>query len=187
VWLLEAFRPYAEDVIVFFDEPSLSAYGSSAFLGVSKNDVLESLNEVMSMAVDRGGIPGVHCCGNTDWSMLMETGAVIINFDAVSYVDSLSIYGRELRDFLQRGGVLAWGAVRNTELVREEGLDTVVARLRDGLDLLERAGVERSVAAKQIIVTPACGCAGMAETDAEKVYAQLSELESKAPDALMGM
>jgi len=71
VWLLEQFRPYAENVIVFFDEPSLSAYGSSVLLGVSREDVVESLDDVMGMVLERGGIPGVHCCGNTDWGMLM--------------------------------------------------------------------------------------------------------------------
>ncbi|MEI8182431.1 MAG: hypothetical protein WCG29_06960 [Desulfomonile sp.] len=179
VWLMEKCKPFAEKVIVFFDEPSLSAYGSSAFLGVSQADVVESLNDVMNMVAARGGIPGVHCCGNTDWGMLMETSGRIINFDAVDYLESLAIYTKELSQFLERGGVLAWGAVRNTERIREESSDDVIRRLNDGLTFLNKNGVNRTALMEKIILTPACGCAGLAVSDATEVYRTLSELESK--------
>jgi hypothetical protein len=184
VWLLEAFRPFAENVIVFFDEPSLSAYGSSAFLGVSQNDVVETLDDVMSMVIERGGIPGVHCCGNTDWGMLMETAARIINFDAVDYLDSLAIYGRELREFLARGGVLAWGAVPNTERIDRERVDDVLERIRNGVELLVQGGVDKSDLTRHMLVTPACGCAGLTTLQAEKVYALLAQVGPRLSEQL---
>lgn len=187
VWLLETFRPYAEEVIVFFDEPSLSAYGSSAFLGVSKDDVVDSLNEVIGMVTDRKGIPGVHCCGNTDWGLLMQTTTRIVNFDAVDYMDSLAIYGKDLSRFLDRGGVLAWGAVRNTEKVRDETLADVINRVRQGLDLLQESGVDRSALTEHVILTPACGCAGMSVADTEAVYRLLEELDTKPPEEILGI
>jgi len=186
VRLLEVFSPFADKVIVFFDEPSLSAYGSSAMLGLSKSDVVEVLDEVMNMVLERGGIPGVHCCGNTDWGLLMETGTRIINFDGVDYMESLAIYARELSRFLERGGVLAWGVVRNTERVMEDSALDVAARLRSGLDLLEKNGVNRAALAQRLILTPACGCAGLKVNETEKVYALLAELESMPPEDLLG-
>ena len=125
LWLLEQFKPLAENVIVFFDEPSLSAYGSSAFLGVSESDVIESLDEVISMALKGGGFPGVHCCGNTDWGLLAQTSTRIINFDAVDYMETVAIYADKIAEFLERGGWLAWGAVPNTEKVEDETVDHV--------------------------------------------------------------
>lgn len=181
VWLVELFRPFADRIIVFFDEPGLTAYGSSAFLGVSRNDVLESLNDVISMVAERGAIPGVHCCGNTDWGLIMETEASIVNFDAVDYMESLSIYSREVAAFLERGGVLAWGAVRNTDEVREESASDVIRRIREGSTLLERAGIDRCALSRHIVITPACGCAGMTVQDAERVYQLMSELDSLDP------
>ena len=177
VWMLEQFKPFAENVIVFFDEPSLSAYGSSAFLGVSKIDVIESLNDVIEMVLDRGGIPGIHCCGNTDWGMLMETSARIINFDSIDYLEPLSIYSRELNRFLGRGGVLAWGAVPNSERIERENSSDVASRIRAGFGLLERAGIDRALLGSHIIVTPACGCAGMTLEQTEKTYKVLAEIE----------
>jgi hypothetical protein len=177
MWLAAQFQPLAEKVIVFFDEPSLSAYGSSAFMGVSKSDVIDSLNEVISMASECGAIPGVHCCGNTDWGLLMETDAAIVNFDAVDFMQSMAIYAHQLTGFLSRGGVLAWGAVPNTERVEKETVDDVVTRLQASVDILHRAGVDKELLTRKMIATPACGCAGLSIRLAEKVYALLADLE----------
>ncbi|MFH1112619.1 MAG: hypothetical protein V1792_01740 [Pseudomonadota bacterium] len=186
VWLLEQFKPFADEIIVFFDEPSLSAYGSSALLGVSKEDVIDSLNDVISMVADRGGIPGVHCCGNTDWGLIMETAAGIVNFDAVDYMETMKIYRDELTAFLGRGGVLAWGAVPNTERIREETVEDVIGRIRQGIRMLVDAGVDRDALARRIIVTPACGCAGLTTGDTQRVYEILAELESINPERVQG-
>jgi hypothetical protein len=184
VWLLQQFSPFAEKVIVFFDEPSLSAYGSSAFLGVSKSDVVEALAEVFSMVTERGGIPGVHCCGNTDWGMLMDASPRIINFDAVEYLETMAIYARDLADFVARGGVIAWGAVRNSEKVELETAQDVVGRVRAGLQLLEKAGVDGALLKSHLILTPACGCAGMTAAQTAKAYRILSELDALDPAGL---
>jgi hypothetical protein len=187
VWLVEQLKPLAEKVILFFDEPSLSAYGSSAYIGVSKADVIESLNEVLMMVVEKGGIPGVHCCGNTDWGMLMETATRIVNFDAVDYMDTMAIYSRELSEFLARGGVLAWGAVPNTEKIDGESSASVVRRLRDGLSLLEKAGVDSALLRQKMFVTPACGCAGLSVEMAEKVYRVLADLDLEPIENILGI
>jgi len=178
MWLVEAFSPYVENVIVFFDEPSLSAYGSSAFLGVSERDVIESLDEVISMCLQQGGIPGVHCCGNTDWGLLMKTSTRIINFDAVDYMESLTIYAKELSGFLGRGGVLAWGAVPNTDRIVDESPETVRERLMRGIKSLEAAGVDGELLRHKAIVTPACGCGGLEPKSTACVYEVLSGIEA---------
>lgn len=178
VWLLEQAKAYADNVIVFFDEPSMSAYGSSAFLGVSMADVVESLDDVISMVLERGGIPGVHCCGNTDWGILMATQTRILNFDAVDYMETMAIYGGELSRFLERGGVLAWGAVRNTAIVEKETAQDVVLRIEEGAEIIRKSGVDRDALLEKVIITPACGCAGLTVQHTEKVYGLLSELDS---------
>lgn len=177
MWLIDTLRPFAENIIIFVDEPSLSAYGSSAFLGVSSSDVIESLNEVFSMISSKGAITGVHCCGNTDWSLLMETTVDIINFDAVDYMESLAIYSEQLSNFLSRGGALAWGVVPNDSRINQESVDMTFKRLRRGMSMLEEKGINRELLINHIIVTPACGCAGLTIDESEKVYAILSEID----------
>ena len=185
VWLVDTFRAFWKEVIVFFDEPILSAYGSSALLSVSRTDVIDSLNEVMSMTLNRGGIPGVHCCGNTDWGMIMETDARIINFDAVDYLETPAIYAANLNAFLGRGGVLAWGAVPNTEEIEEETAEHVLERIGKGIESYSKAGVDRDLLLRRNIITPACGCAGLAPQYAEKVYKILADLEAAGERGLL--
>ena len=51
--------------ILFFDEPSLSSFGS-AFSSLNREDVTHSLSECFDAVK---GLKGVHCCGNTDWTL----------------------------------------------------------------------------------------------------------------------
>jgi len=177
MWLVEKLKPFAEKIILFFDEPSLSAYGSSAFLGVSSSDVIESLDDVFSMASSVGAITGVHCCGNTDWSLLMQSTVDIINFDAVDYLESLAIYPEQLSNFLARGGVLAWGAVPNDSRINQESVDLTFKRLRRGVSVLEEKGINSELLLNHIIITPACGCSSLTIEETEKVYAVLSKID----------
>ena len=54
---------------------------------------------------------GIHCCGNTDWSLLLNAPIDILSFDSYGYFESLRLYDRALAQYLARGGWLAWGLV----------------------------------------------------------------------------
>ena len=47
--------------------------------------------------------------------MLLATTVDILNLDAYGYIENLALYPAELRAFLDRGGVVCWGIVPNTE------------------------------------------------------------------------
>ncbi len=185
VWLIEQVKEFADNVIIFFDEPSLSAYGSSAYLGVSREDVVSSLNDCIDLALAAGAIPGVHCCGNTDWGILMDTSTRIINFDAVDYMETIPIYADKLKGFLGKGGVLAWGAVPNDERISDETAEEAVKRVRSGIDLLVESGLDRDLLTSRIILTPACGCSGLTPELAGKVYQVLGELDAMDPGNIL--
>ena len=93
--------------ILFFDEPSLSSFGS-AFSSLNREEVILSLNECFNAVK---GLKGVHCCGNTDWGLLLLTNLDILSFDAYGYLETIALYPKELRSFLERGGGLAWGII----------------------------------------------------------------------------
>ena len=175
-WLEKRFHDLFPGVptIIFFDEPGLSAFGS-AFSGLNKEDVVLSLNECFN-AVE--GLKGVHCCGNTDWSLLLSTKLDILSFDAYGYLENLSLYPRELKTFLERGGILAWGLIPTSEDIQKEDAQSLVKRFKKGVEILSKEGID-PVLLERAILTPSCGTASLPIPLAEKVCRITAEVSKK--------
>ena len=160
--------------IVFFDKPSLSSF-KSAFSSLSREDVVLSLNECFSAVK---GLKGVHCCGNTDWGLLLETNLDILSFDAYGYLETISLYPEKLKAFLERGGILAWGIVpTNEEDLPKENVESLVNRFKKGNETLLRKGIDQLLL-RRAILTPSCGTASLPVSLAERAC-QLTAAVSK--------
>jgi len=112
-WQIRQLKFVRPNVILFLDEPYLAAFGS-AFISLSHEQVIAWLDEVFDTIHTEGGIAGVHCCANTDWSVLLATKVDILNLDAYGFIENLALYPTELRLFLDRGGSACWGLVPTT-------------------------------------------------------------------------
>ncbi|MGD8237182.1 MAG: methionine synthase [Armatimonadota bacterium] len=163
-WQVRELKETGREVILFFDEPYLAAFGSG-FVSLSREQVVAMLEEVIAAAADEGAIVGVHCCANTDWSLLMATSADIINFDAYGYMEGMTLYPRQLTEFLERGGILAWGVVPSSDEVLGDDAEAAADRFVDGIDQLARRGVPRELLLRSALITPSCG-AGTLSPDA---------------------
>jgi hypothetical protein len=185
-WQIQKFQPYAEKVICFIDEPILSAFGSSTYVSVKRDDVVALLSEMAQAVHQDQAWAGVHCCGNTEWSILVDAGVDIINFDAFEYGETIALYPEAVRSHLGRGGMLAWGVVPTSAKIREQTVDSLMAHFEEMVDLLSsKSGVARSIILEQAIITPSCGTGSMLLADAEKVFRELGNL-SKALRAKYG-
>ncbi|MBI3038833.1 hypothetical protein HYY75_07270 [bacterium] len=121
-WQISKMKAAQVPVIIFIDEPAMAGYGSSAFLGVSDEMVLEMLNEVSAEIHKAGGLAGIHVCANTDWGLIFKSDLDIINFDAYGFFDRFELYRDEIREFLLSGKNIAWGIIptmRPDDIVRE--------------------------------------------------------------------
>ena len=49
-------------------------------------------------------LAGVHCCGNTEWSILIDAGVDIVNFDAFGYGETIAMYPAGIKTLFARGG-----------------------------------------------------------------------------------
>lgn len=155
-------------VILFVDEPYLSSFGS-ATLPVSDTDVIECLDAVTAGILAEGAIPGVHCCGNTDWSLLTRTSARIINFDAYNYLEGMTLYPAELTDFFARDGALAWGIVpTDPGPLGAETAPGLADRLEAGLDRLAATGHDPDLLRHRSLITPSCGTGTLSVALAER-------------------
>jgi len=150
-WLEEKYNHLFPGIptMIFFDEPSLSSFGS-AFSGLNREDVIGSLNECFDTVK---GLKGIHCCGNTDWSVLLATHLNILSFDAYDYLETLSLYPKDLKGFLERGGILAWGIVPTSEAIVREDAQSLVNRLKKGIENLSQKGIDPDLL-QRAILTP---------------------------------
>ena len=175
-WQIRKFKPYAEGIICFVDEPILSAFGSSTYVSVTRDDVVALLKEMADAVHADGALCGVHCCGNTEWSILVDAGVDIVNFDGFAYGETVAMYPQAVKNHLEAGGILAWGVVPTSKAVRDQTVDTLVAQYEKVVDnLVARSGLDRQLVREQTIITPSCGTGSMDVADAERVF----ELDGK--------
>lgn len=150
-WKLKAISP---NTIIFIDEPYMASLGS-AFVSLPPEQAVALLEEVFGGI---SGLKGVHCCGNTDWSLLLATSLDILNLDAYNYGYTLALYPDEAKAFLERGGVVAWGIVPSDEqALKGETAKSLLDRLEEEIGALNRKGVSLDLLRKQSLVTPSCG------------------------------
>ncbi|HET6478081.1 MAG TPA: methionine synthase, partial [Dehalococcoidales bacterium] len=162
-WQERKLKKLCRRTIIFVDEPYMSAFGSVGMM-LSKEKVVGLLNEVFG-GIE--GLKGVHCCGNTDWSVILGSEVDIISFDAYNYAQSLSLYPEAVKKFLDRGGTVAWGIVPNeAEPIRKESAASLKDRLEEAMAPFTRNGVPFRQLIAQGLVTPSCGLASMATEEA---------------------
>jgi hypothetical protein len=170
-------------VIIFFDEPYMVSFGS-AYVSISKEEAIGIFNDVL------GGIPalrGIHCCGNTDWSVLFNTDVDIINYDAFNYLETIFYFEEDLKRFVNRGGRIAPGLVptgsediRKVLGDRQDLTDAQISGTAQA-DLQHLAKKFRELmkekigqdGLKDLIVTPSCGLGSVTQEEAGHAMALL--------------
>ncbi len=175
-WQVAQLGRFAEKVIIFIDEPILSALGSTSYVGVSNEEALRLLSQTADAIRAAGGIPGIHCCGRADWPLVMDSGVDIMNFDAYAFADTLGIYPGDVEAFLDAGGLLAWGIVPTTEDINSETADSIERLFKGAMDGLSKK-ISRELLMNNIMLTPSCGTGSRTVEETQKIFKLLSELK----------
>ena len=180
-WQIRKFKPYGEQVICFVDEPILSAFGSSTYVSVTRDDTVAKLGEVIEAVHAEGALAGVHCCGNTEWSILIDAGVDILNFDAFDYGDTILLYPDALKAYLKAGKVLAFGIVpTNSAKIHGQTADSLTAKFCELVEKLAKVTkLDTQQICHQALVTPSCGTGSLPVADAELVFKTLHETSRK--------
>ena len=170
-WQVNNLSRFGCPVIIFFDEPALAGFGSSAFITISRDEVINCFEEVIQAVHDEGGLAGIHVCANADWSLLLESATDIISFDAYSYFDKLILYPDLVKRFIQSGGILAWGIVPtlNSDDIEKETADSLVAAWEEQARAIQAMGIDKSAILNQTLITPSCGTGSLSLDHAKKV------------------
>lgn len=166
-----------KDTVIFFDEPYLHAFGSALF-ALNREQVVTALTEAFC---GLSGLKGIHCCGNTDWSVVLSSPLDILSFDAYHFAETVALYPEDVQAFLMNGGILAWGIVPAEEdLLAREDVTSLMDRLSAGIERLVRKGVERNLLEAQSMITPSCGLGSLSIGAAERALELLAQIAVEA-------
>ena len=158
-------------VLLFIDEPALAGLGSSAFISISVDDISQDLAEVTDSIHNAGGLAGVHVCANTDWTLLLTSEIDIISFDAYNFFDRFITCKNEIINFLNRGGIIAWGVVPTgeKEAIQKETAESLTALWEKQAAMLTDAEWDIPKLLSRTLITPSCGTGSLTVELAKRV------------------
>jgi len=187
-WQAEELKRYTGDTppIIFIDEPGLVSFGSSAFMGVSREMVSDAVAQVITGVQTAGGLAGVHICANGDWAPVLTSKTDIISFDAYFYFDNFILFKDQLIDFLTRGGFLAWGIIPTSDPLILEKIDSdkLFSMWRNQLKALSSFGFTEKQLMEQTFISPSCGTGSLSPELAVNVLRLTGEVAEKAQNLL---
>jgi hypothetical protein len=179
LWQARTLAATGKRPIIFLDEPYLAGFGS-AFSPIERHEVIDMIKEVIDYLHERSdALIGIHCCGNTDWSMIIDSQPDIINFDAFAFMDHFFLYPDEILRFISNGGTIAWGIVPTSDFNGTETVEELRLRLVSGLTRLKEIGLDLELVASRSILTPACGMGTMDTTTSDRILELLSSLSQE--------
>lgn len=183
LWQIKQIKKANQDTtpIIFIDEPSISQLGTSAFITISTEEVVDMIKEISDLIKENGGLSAIHCCGKCDWAVPIKAGVDIINLDGYFFAQNLSLFSNDLKPFLENGGIIAWGVVPTLDKDALEGADIaqMVSKFEEAIDYLIKKGIDKSLILSNSMVTPSCGAGSLTIELAEKAMTLTQELSLK--------
>jgi hypothetical protein len=180
--MARALRETGTRPIVFLDEPGLYAFDR-------KNPqhlvALQGLRIVIMALRKEGAKVGVHCCSNTDWASLLGLGFDLVSLDARLSLGSLLAQAQAFRQFWQNGGRLVLGVIP-TNLEAEYQVAELMADTERTLAQHLEDGALLAQVRSESLLSPACGLALRSVSDAERVFAELNEVQRRLRGAVPG-
>ncbi|MCM8772778.1 MAG: hypothetical protein NC922_06980 [Candidatus Omnitrophica bacterium] len=170
LWIAKQIEERGKIPVIFYDEPVMASFGS-AFFPIDKNRVKNILMELIKFLRDRDKniLLGIHCCGNTDWSIFLDLDIDILSFDAFNYLDKFFIYWEDIEKFLNSGKIIAWGIIPSTDEIEYINLEQIKDKLNIIYTNFKDKGYDFEKIKKQFLFTPSCGMSWIKEKNAYKI------------------
>ena len=180
-WQVRQLSTLGRPVIIFFDEPAMAGYGTSEFISISTDEITSCFDEVIDAVRSEGGLAGVHVCANTDWSLVLQSSADVVSFDAYSYFDRFILYPDLIKKFIDSGKFLAWGIVPtgDAEDIEKETSDSLLLQWEEKAQAIMALGIDRSQLMNQSFITPSCGTGSLSLDLAQKVLSITREISNR--------
>jgi methionine synthase II (cobalamin-independent) len=180
-WQVRRLAALGRPVLLFIDDPAITGFGSSIFIGLSREDICQGLGAMIDAVHQEGGLAGVHICANADWTLVLDSAADVLSFDAYAFFDQFVIYRDAIRRFVERGGWIAWGLVPtlSPEALDRETADSLLAQWEAKSSQVATLGIDRQRLRAQSLITPACGMGALSVELAMKALRLTRELSDR--------
>ncbi len=178
-WQASVLSDLGRPAIIFVDEPAVGVCGSSHYITITREMILKDLNAIFSEIHAENAVAGVHACASVDWSILFEAELEIVNLDAYCFGNSLLCYASDLKNFLERGGIIAWGIVPTSQNAVEENVASLIRRLENLWEKLQCQGISREKLLMQSMITPSCGTGLLSPELCRRIYNLTAQVSDK--------
>jgi len=172
LWQIKKMKEANPDVmpIIFIDEPSISQLGTSVYVSIEENDVIDMLKTVSDAVKSFGALSAIHCCGKCDWIVPIKSGIDLINLDAFSFAQNLSVFSADVGRFLERGGKIVWGLVPTLDKAALEKTDLshLIEKFYSSVNYLTKKGIDEKLIIDNSLISPSCGAGSLSEELAQK-------------------
>ncbi|MEO6988766.1 MAG: hypothetical protein ABI239_08965 [Aquihabitans sp.] len=167
--------------LLVFDEPGLVG-GLRPQLNLGADDVIDILSGALA-AVEGRALTGVHCCGATDWRVVLQAGPDLLSVPVGADVTGSA---GAIGAFLERGGWVAWGAVATDGPLGQQKSRSWRQLSMQWCELVQN-GCDPVLLRRQALVTPVCGLAMHDEAQADHVFTLTGQLAEKIHDQVVGI
>ena len=184
-WQIRKMAEICGTTIMFFDEPGLAGFGSSAFITIGPEEIKACLNEVFAAVHAENGLAGVHVCANTEWPVVFDTDVDIVSCDTYSFFDKFLLYPGHLLRFFNKGGILASGIIPTIpEFLAVETVDSLTSKWLEQTARLQEIGIPEDRIFAQTLITPSCGTGSISMEYTLKVLELTQAVSKKLRDLL---
>ncbi|HSL58829.1 MAG TPA: hypothetical protein VK866_13365 [Acidimicrobiales bacterium] len=168
-------------LVVVVDEPGLTGISHPDF-PVAPDHAVDLVSGALA-ALEPGALTGVHCCGPTDWNLVLSAGPALVS---APLYGGLLLAAGSLARYLDDGGRIAWGVVPTDGPVGASA-GRLFRQMSTAWCDLVRAGCDPVALRTQSLVTPACGLATHGITQAERVYGLTHQVAARLHDQAVGI
>lgn len=158
---LAAHLPHTE-IILVFDEPGLSGLLVPGF-PITREEAGHVLQKVLTAAP----VPaGIHCCADTDWSVVVGAGPSLVSWDINALGAAFVEHAEAIAAATWQGTGFIWGVAPTQAQPLPSDTDI---RLQRVVGRLVMSGAKMAGLVEGAMFSPACGLAGLSESQAEIV------------------
>ena len=191
LWQIEKMKEANPKIIpiIFIDEPSISQLGTSAFVSVSENEVLDMIKEVSDTIKSARAMSAIHCCGKCDWKIPIQCGVNMLNLDAYGYAQNLSVYSKSVEEFLNNEGKIVWGIVPTLDktALEKASIDIIEKHFDKAVKYLTNKGINEKLIIDNSLVSTSCGTGSLTIELANKAFSLTKDISHRLKERYNGI